>query len=93
MHMYKMHYKIVSQTDMISGATNHNIHHIHDAHISQLPRIDSRNCISILISSDFLKMEKLVQESLVYISNHLNEIVKIPMDLKCLQDRIIKMIA
>jgi len=42
---------------------------------SKLPELEPRIAISILISSDFLKMDKLVRQSLNYIHEHLNEIL------------------
>ncbi len=50
-----------------------------------------RNVISILISSDFLQMGKLVHECLVYVRDNLSEIVKIPMYVSMLLIRIVYM--
>ena len=39
------------------------------------PELDIKNAISILISSDFLQMAPLVEESLIYVGEHLQEIL------------------
>lgn len=49
--------------------------------------------VSILISSDFLKMRRLVDECLAFMGGNLTEIVKLPIDLSCLSDKIIVQLA
>lgn len=49
--------------------------------------------VSILVSSDFLQMRRLVDECLGFIGDHLSEIVKLPIDLSCLSDRIVLQLA
>jgi hypothetical protein len=48
------------------------------------PPLDTTNVISILISSQFLKMSSLVDMCLAYVCGNLNEILKMPIDLNCL---------
>lgn len=50
------------------------------------PIIDIRNCISILISADFLGMKILVGETLQYLTTNISEIVKLPIDMQCIND-------
>lgn len=57
------------------------------------PTLEVHNCVSILISSYFLKMTDLVKECILFISQHLNDIIKLPLDLTCLNDDIIKQIS
>ena len=40
--------------------------------------------VSILISSEFLQMRPLVKECLIYFHAHINEIIKIPLDMNCI---------
>ncbi len=49
--------------------------------------------ISILISSDFLGMDQLVGECLLFVRNHINEIIRMPIDLNCLQPNLISKLA
>lgn len=49
--------------------------------------------VSILISSDFLQMQRLVAECLGFVGEHLTEIVKLPIDLSCLSDKMVLQLA
>lgn len=49
--------------------------------------------VSILISSDFLQMQRLVEECLRFVGEHLTEIVKLPIDLSCLGDKMVLQLA
>ncbi len=53
-----------------------------------MPDFDVRSCVSILISADFLKISTLVDDSLLYISRNLNEILKLPLDMNCINDHL-----
>lgn len=57
------------------------------------PTLDLKNVISILISSDFLQMEELVKECISYVISNLHDVVRLPIDMNCLSDKIIKQIA
>ena len=57
------------------------------------PKFETRNVISILISSDFLGMARLVNESIEYVRANINDVVKLPIDMNCLQNNLIKKIA
>ena len=54
------------------------------------PLVEIKNSVSILISSDFLQMAGLVEEALVYISRHLNDIVQLPIDMNCINAELLK---
>eukprot|EP01059_Diplonema_ambulator_P025536 TRINITY_DN42600_c0_g1_i1.p1 TRINITY_DN42600_c0_g1~~TRINITY_DN42600_c0_g1_i1.p1 ORF type:complete len:640 (+),score=101.66 TRINITY_DN42600_c0_g1_i1:74-1993(+) len=49
--------------------------------------------VSILISSDFLQMTRLVEESLAYVVEHIQEIIKLPIDLDCINKKLISRLA
>jgi hypothetical protein len=57
------------------------------------PQLEKAIVVSILISSDFLQMDKLVEHCLVHISNNLNETIRLPIDLSCISDKIINRLA
>lgn len=55
--------------------------------------LDLKNVISILISSDFLKMKELVQECICYVVSNLHDVVRLPIDMNCLNAGIIAQIS
>lgn len=57
------------------------------------PRLDIKNVISILISSDFLQMAELVGECIEYVIKSLSDVVRLPIDMNCLNGNLIKRIA
>jgi len=57
------------------------------------PVLDLKNVISILISSDFLQMKDLVQECISYVVSNLHDVVRLPIDMNCLNSDLIKQIA
>ena len=57
------------------------------------PKLDLKNVISILISSDFLGMAKLVEECVNFIRENLNDVVRLPIDMNCLNANLIKKIS
>lgn len=48
------------------------------------PQFEIGNAISILISSDYLKMNKLVDECLDYFISNINDILRLPIDMSCI---------
>ncbi|KAI9339603.1 hypothetical protein BDR26DRAFT_934730 [Obelidium mucronatum] len=50
----------------------------------QRPALEPRSVVSILISSNFLQMATLQDICLEYIRDHINEIIKIPIDMNCI---------
>ena len=54
------------------------------------PTLEVKSCISILISADFLVMKDLVDETLQYLAHNLSDIVKLPIDMNCINDWLIK---
>ncbi|CAM9547483.1 unnamed protein product [Ectocarpus sp. 13 AM-2016] len=57
------------------------------------PPLEVPLAVSILISSDFLQMQRLVAECLGFVGKHLTEIVKLPIDLSCLSDKMVLQLA
>lgn len=61
--------------------------------ISKPPELEPRIAVSILISSDFLKMDKLVQQTLDYIYEHINEIMATNCNVACIPDPLFRRLA
>ena len=59
----------------------------------QPPVLEKSIVVSILISSEFLQMEKLVDLCIEHISNNLNDIIKLPIDLSCINEKLINKLA
>jgi len=59
----------------------------------QNPVLDVKNSISILISSDFLQISPLVECTINFISNHLQDILMLPIDMNCMSSDLVKKLA
>jgi hypothetical protein len=57
------------------------------------PTLDRAIVVSILISSEFLQMESLVDICLEHVGNNLSEIIKLPIDLSCISESLINKLA
>ncbi|KAJ7987443.1 hypothetical protein DPEC_G00326530 [Dallia pectoralis] len=57
------------------------------------PKLEPSNVISILISSDFLKMDTLVDECIHYCHTHMSAIVATPCNMSCVNDDLSARIA
>ena len=57
------------------------------------PDLEIKNCVSVLISADFLKIPRLIDECAVYLCSHISEILNLPIDMNCINERLIKVIA
>jgi Domain of unknown function (DUF3342) len=55
---------------------------------SDPPILDKSIVVSILISSEFLQMDALLELCLQFTAIHLNEIIKLPIDLSCISDKL-----
>lgn len=62
-------------------------------HSPPQPRLDVTSVISILISSEFLQMDKLVEHCLEFLSSRVEEILRMPIDLACLSDKLVHRLA
>lgn len=57
------------------------------------PELEIKNCISIFISADFLKIDRLIGEAANFINENINEIISLPIDMACLNDKLVKILA
>ncbi len=57
------------------------------------PKLEIKNAISILISSDFLQMSHLVEESTNFVAANIHEIIGLPIDMNCLNSGLVKKLA
>uniref|UniRef100_A0A1A8IUQ0 KIAA1841 n=1 Tax=Nothobranchius kuhntae TaxID=321403 RepID=A0A1A8IUQ0_NOTKU len=57
------------------------------------PRLEPSNVISILISSEFLKMDMLVEECIHYCHKHMSSIVATPCNMNCINNNLASQIA
>lgn len=57
------------------------------------PKLQINNVIPILISADFLVMGRLIDDWISFIVKNLTEIVKIPIDMSCLNQSALKSIS
>lgn len=57
------------------------------------PKLDTSWAVSILISSDFLEMGKLVQTTLRFVHDRLQQIIKLPIDLDCINSKLMTKLA
>ena len=57
------------------------------------PPLDSSSVVSILISSEFLEMERLVEHCLRFMAKHIDEILHMPIDLACVSEKLVLRLA
>lgn len=60
---------------------------------SKEPKLEVTNCVSILISSDFLIMHELVDKCLLFMVENIAQVLQIPCNLNTINDRLITKIA
>ncbi|XP_071497150.1 SANT and BTB domain regulator of class switch recombination-like [Diadema antillarum] len=60
---------------------------------ASVPKLEASNVISILISSDFLKMDALVTECVQFCHKHMSAIVSTPCNMNCINDKLVTRIA
>ncbi|CAH1801322.1 unnamed protein product [Owenia fusiformis] len=60
---------------------------------TQSSKLEAGNVISILISSDFLKMDRLVEECIVFCHENMSAIVATPCNMNCINDKLVTRIA
>lgn len=61
--------------------------------IADKPKLEPSNVVSILISSDFLKMDSLVEECIGYCHDNLSQIVSTPCNMNCVNEKLTERIA
>ena len=57
------------------------------------PSFEVKSAVSILISSDFLQMEPLVEKSLHFLAENLQTVVNLPLDMSCINESLVKRLA
>lgn len=57
------------------------------------PQLEMTKVVSILISSDFLQMQDLVKQCLEFTAKNLDEVVKLPIDMSCLNQVLLKQLS
>lgn len=66
-------------------------------HLSQATKevhiLETSWAISILISSDFLEMDHLVEDTLQFVKQKLSSIIKLPIDLDCINNKLLTRLA
>ncbi|XP_035829441.1 uncharacterized protein KIAA1841 homolog [Aplysia californica] len=61
--------------------------------ITEEPKLEANNVVSILISSDFLKMDTLVSECIKFCHQNMSTIVATPCNMGCINDRLLTRIS
>ncbi|BFZ05510.1 hypothetical protein BsWGS_08549 [Bradybaena similaris] len=61
--------------------------------VTENPKLEASNVISILISSDFLKMDSLVSECINFCHKNITPILATPCNMACINDRLLTRIA
>uniref|UniRef100_A0A8C2CSW1 Si:ch211-189k9.2 n=1 Tax=Cyprinus carpio TaxID=7962 RepID=A0A8C2CSW1_CYPCA len=72
---------------LMNYVTSHNTEHSHGKHMDK-PKLEHSNVISILISSEFLKMETLVEECIQYCHKHMSAIIATPCNMNCINNNL-----
>jgi len=57
------------------------------------PKLEVSTVIPILISADFLVMARLIEDCVAFVVKNISEIVKIPIDMSCLNQQALKSIS
>uniref|UniRef100_A0A8C0EYS6 KIAA1841 n=1 Tax=Bubo bubo TaxID=30461 RepID=A0A8C0EYS6_BUBBB len=64
-----------------------------DSEADEMPALEPSNVISILISSEFLKMDSLVEKCIHYCHKNMNAIVATPCNMNCINANLVTHIA
>ncbi|PKU40343.1 protocadherin fat 4-like [Limosa lapponica baueri] len=64
-----------------------------DSEANEMPTLEPSNVISILISSEFLKMDSLVEKCIHYCHKNMNAIVATPCNMNCINANLVTHIA
>uniref|UniRef100_A0A672KSG3 SANT and BTB domain regulator of CSR n=1 Tax=Sinocyclocheilus grahami TaxID=75366 RepID=A0A672KSG3_SINGR len=77
---------------LMNYVKSHNTEHSHGKHMDK-PKLEHSNVISILISSEFLKMETLVEACIQYCHKHMSAIIATPCNMNCINNNLAGRIA
>jgi hypothetical protein len=61
--------------------------------MKEQPVLDLKSVISILISCNFLRMEQLVKECISFVVSNIHDVVRLPINMTCINDQLIARIA
>jgi len=53
------------------------------------PELKCKSAVSILISSEFLRMQRLVDLCLQFVHDNINNVIKLPIDLNCINNNLV----
>ena len=57
------------------------------------PELKCKSAVSILISSEFLRMKRLVDLCLKFVCTNINDVIKLPIDLNCINNNLVGRLA
>ena len=57
------------------------------------PRLDFNSAVPVMISANFLGIDSIVEKCLVFVSKHLEEVLRLPVDLSCVKVQLIERLA
>jgi len=60
---------------------------------SKIASLTADTVVSILISAEFLQISRLVEECVSFMHKSLNQVVRVPVDLSCLSDELVRQLA
>lgn len=77
-HPYLIEKNIASSS--VNSENSNLIEYTHETHTPKYiePKLDFNNCVSILLSSDFLLMGELVDKCVLFIAKHLDSVLQVP---------------
>jgi len=52
------------------------------------PKLELNNIVSILISSEFLQMDDLLDLCTKFFANSIQDIIKLPIDMSCISNNV-----
>ena len=85
---------IATPENYASDSVNNIISHNKDGEIISIePKLDLNNCVSILLSSDFLLMGNLVDKCILFIADNLDSVLNIPCVMSGINDSLLNKIA
>jgi len=90
-HPYLIERNIATPSTNVPDTTVNNvIKYGKDGEIKSIePKLDIHNCVSILLSSDFLLMGNLVDKCIVYIAQNIEQVVQVPCVMSSMNENLL----
>jgi hypothetical protein len=89
-HPYLIEKNIATPTNSAPDTTNNVVKYSKDGEIISIePKLDIQNCVSILLSSDFLLMGNLVDKCIVYIAQNIEQVVQVPCVMSSMNENLL----